>query len=103
MSFITAEKDNSIADTKRASNNEASNRNETAHILVGKYRSTHNKESSKSTSVLASISPIPLSEVAWPVLIGAVFLLSCFIFQPSTLSFQATLPNPGSTTLMFAA
>jgi len=64
MSFITAEKDNSIADTKRASNNEASNRNETAHILVGKYRSTHNKESSKSTSVLASISPIPLSEVA---------------------------------------
>jgi hypothetical protein len=37
------------------------------------------------------------------VLIGAVFLLSCFIFQPSTLSFHATLPNPGSTTLIFAA
>lgn len=70
---------------------------------------THSKESSTSTSVLASISPAPLSEVAWPVLIGTTFF-SCFIFQPSTLSFQATLPNPdepnslaGSTTLILAA
>lgn len=63
---------------------------------------THNKESSTSTSVVASMSPAPLSEAAWPVLIGTTFF-SCFIFQPSTLSFHATFPNPGSTTLIFAA
>lgn len=62
---------------------------------------THNNESS-STSDLASISPAPLSETAWPVLIGAAFF-SGFIFQPSTLSFHATLPNPASTALIFAA
>ena len=56
---------------------------------------TYRRESSTSTSVLASISPAPLpSEAAWPVLSGTTFF-SCFIFQPSTLSFQATLPNPG--------
>ena len=58
-------------------------------------RGTYSKASSIFTSVLASISPAPLpSEVPWqPVLIGPTFL-SCFNFQPSTLSFQATLPNP---------
>jgi hypothetical protein len=63
-----------------------------------------------STSVLASKSPPPLpSDGALLTLIGAVFF-SGFIFQPSILSLQATLPNPnepeslvGSTTLILAA
>lgn len=63
MRSLTAEKHNSITNSDRASSKEACNRDE-AHILMKKYRSTHNKESSKSTSVLASISPIPLSDVA---------------------------------------
>jgi hypothetical protein len=47
-----------------------------------------------STSVLASKSPPPLpSDGALLTLIGAVFF-SGFIFQPSILSLQATLPNP---------
>jgi len=62
---------------------------------------THNNESSR-TSDLPSISPAPLSEAAWPVLIGAAFF-SGFIFQPSTLSLHATLPNFASTILVFAA
>jgi hypothetical protein len=55
---------------------------------------TYNKESSINTSVLASKSPPPLpSDGALLTVIGTTFF-SCFTFQPSILSFQATLPDP---------